>query len=103
MIRTLSDTIYSIVQIKEKSMPILMQFGIRKAGLFGSYARHEANKESDIDFVLDIPDELDFAEVMGIQELLKQIFGKEVDIVEFDMLKGELKENVYSEVVYLYE
>ena len=103
MLKTLCDTIYSIEQIKEKAIPLLKKFGIRKAGIFGSYARLQANGNSDIDFILDIPNDLDFAEVVGIQELLKQIFSKEVDIVESDVLKGSIKESINNEVIYFYE
>ncbi len=39
----------SISNIKNEIIPILKRNGVTKAGLFGSFARGEAKKNSDID------------------------------------------------------
>ena len=45
----MNEKIYTIEEIKNCIFKILKKYGIEKAYLFGSYARNEANKNSDID------------------------------------------------------
>ena len=40
--------LYSIDEIKNRIIPIAKTYGIKSIGLFGSYARGEANDQSDI-------------------------------------------------------
>ena len=42
---------YTINEIKDKTAPIARTYGIGRMSLFGSYARGEANDDSDVDFV----------------------------------------------------
>jgi predicted nucleotidyltransferase len=44
---------YSINEIKNKIEPIAKRHRLAAVYLFGSYARHEANEGSDIDFLVD--------------------------------------------------
>jgi hypothetical protein len=55
------------------------EFGVRRIGLFGSYAQGEQREASDIDFVaeLDRPLGLKFIELTSY---LESLFGKPVDV-----------------------
>ena len=44
---------YTIEEIKTKTIPIAKKHGISRMCLFGSYARGEANDNSDIDIYVD--------------------------------------------------
>ena len=46
------DKVYTIDEIKEIVVPILSKIGTRKIGLFGSYAKGCAGKNSDIDLLV---------------------------------------------------
>ena len=41
-----------ISKIKKKISPVLKKYKIKKAGIFGSYARGEQNKKSDVDILV---------------------------------------------------
>lgn len=43
------DKIYALNEIQAIANPILQQYGVSSAYLFGSYARGEATGQSDID------------------------------------------------------
>ena len=49
----MSDKIYTIEEIKIKLNKILKDEPVYKVTLFGSYAKNEANKKSDIDLIID--------------------------------------------------
>lgn len=74
-------SVLTIKQIKDRIEPILDKHGIKDVYLFGSYARGEANSNSDVDIYCDkgnvnsLYDEVDF-----IEELEKAL-GKKVDVV----------------------
>ena len=44
--------IYTIEEIKHIDIPIVSEYGIAKLSMFGSYARGEANENSDLDFIM---------------------------------------------------
>ena len=44
---------YTIETIREKVIPIAKKYGVKKISLFGSYARGDADEQSDIDFLFD--------------------------------------------------
>jgi len=39
----------------ERALPVLRRYGARRAGLFGSYARGEADAASDLDLLVELP------------------------------------------------
>ncbi|MCX6719707.1 MAG: nucleotidyltransferase domain-containing protein, partial [Candidatus Staskawiczbacteria bacterium] len=43
----------SIQEIKRKISPILKKNGVKKAAIFGSYARGEEKKRSDVDILIE--------------------------------------------------
>lgn len=44
---------YTIDEIKEKTIPIALTYGIQSLSLFGSYARNEADDNSDVDICIE--------------------------------------------------
>ena len=44
---------YSISELKDILSPVFEQYGVRKATLFGSYAKGLANNQSDVDLLVD--------------------------------------------------
>ena len=45
--------VFTIDDIRKRVIPIVIKYGINTFSLFGSYARNEANENSDLDFVMD--------------------------------------------------
>ena len=45
--------VLSIDEIKRRIVPIVVKYGVNSFSLFGSYARGEADDNSDLDFVMD--------------------------------------------------
>ena len=44
---------FTIDYIREKTVPIAKKYGVSRMSLFGSYARGEADNESDVDILID--------------------------------------------------
>jgi len=46
----------ALASITEQTLPILARYGVTKAGIFGSFARSEPSAWSDLDLVVDLPE-----------------------------------------------
>ena len=71
----------TIKQIKDIVKPILNKYGIFEIYLFGSYARGEANKDSDVDIYCEQGNLNTLFKIGFVFEELKTSLNKEVDLV----------------------
>ncbi|MCD6239884.1 MAG: nucleotidyltransferase family protein [Thermotogae bacterium] len=76
------------------------RYGVIIIGIFGSYARNEQNKRSDVDILIEIekPIGLKFFELW---DYIEKLLGCEVDLVRAKLLREELEDVILSEVVSL--
>ena len=77
----LNKSIYTIKEIKTIIKPILNKYGITEIYLFGSYARGEANKSSDIDIYCNKGNVKTFIDQGLLEDELEKALNKKVDIV----------------------
>jgi uncharacterized protein len=87
--------------IKRKIIPILKRNKIAKAGIFGSYARGEQKKRSDIDIVIKVKSGEKFSlfDLSGLKIELEEKLKKKVDINTYRALHPELKNQILKEEV----
>jgi uncharacterized protein len=80
-----------------------LKLGIREIGLFGSYARREQTRESDIDILIDFePEKETFDNYMAVYELLEKLFrGTKVEIVTKNGLSPYIGPKILNEVQYV--
>ena len=86
-------------RIKPKIVRILKKYGVKKAGIFGSYARGEQKKRSDIDILAQIPKSVNLYDFIGIKQDLEEALGKKVDLVTYRSIRPELKQKILSDEV----
>ncbi|HIH34798.1 MAG TPA: nucleotidyltransferase family protein [Nanoarchaeota archaeon] len=71
---------------------------IRRAGIFGSYARGEERKDSDIDILVEPPKGIGF-KFAGIELELKRKLKKNVDLVSYNGISPFLKDKILNEEI----
>lgn len=74
-----------------KIVRILKRHGITRAAVFGSFARGEGKKGSDIDLVIEPPGKFTLFDAVRIKGELEGSLEKEVDIITFDSISPHLK------------
>lgn len=77
----------------------LRRYGVKRLGLFGSAARGQARKGSDLDFVVELKRKT-FDDYMGLKLYLEGLFHKSVDLVLLDAIKPALRSAILREVRY---
>ena len=86
-------------KIKNKIIPVLKEYKVIKAGIFGSYARGEQKKKSDMDILIKIENGTDLIELVRLKTKLQKLIGKKIDLVEYENIKEGLKENILSDEI----
>ena len=78
------------------------QEGIVYLGLFGSQARGDAKKASDVDLLVNFKQTKSLFQLVRIQEKLEGAFDKKVDLVLDTSIKELLKPYILKDLVTLY-
>ena len=85
--------------IKKKIMPILKKNKVVRAGIFGSYARGEQKKNSDVDILVEIKKRISLFDFAGIKIELEEKLVKKVDLVEYKIINPRIRENIINSEV----
>ncbi len=86
--------------LKKKIVPVLKRNGVVRAGIFGSYARGEATKKSDIDILIEIrAKKFSLLDLVGLELELKELLKRKVDLVEYSTIHPLLKDGILREEV----
>ena len=95
---------YTIEEIKEKSVPIAVRYGVDALSLFGSYARGDADENSDLDFLVPKGNMKGLLSYCGMTADLEDVFCCHVDLVVKDAIRDEnFLEEINRDEVMLYE
>jgi len=93
--------IEKIEETLRKHKPLLRKrFNVKRIGIFGSYVRGEASIRSDLDILVEFSTPIGW-EFVDLQDFLKEILGKKVDLATPKALKPQLRDRILAEVVYL--
>lgn len=89
--------------IKKQIMPILKRQGVTKAALFGSVARGESKKRSDVDILVNLKKGKSLLDFVGLKLELEEKLGKKVDLVSYKAIKPRLKDIILRDEKIIYE
>jgi len=89
-----------ITLIIKRHLPDLKrEFSVRSLGLFGSYARDDAGKRSDVDILVEFDEVPDLLRFIALQIHLGELLGMKVDLVMKDALKPAIGKFILDEVI----
>jgi len=91
-----------VFKILKENQDKILNCGIKKIGLFGSYIRNEQKKESDIDFLVEFyKGKKNYRNFIAISELMEKLFNKKIDIVTKESLSPYIGPYIKKEVQYV--
>ena len=99
----MSNTIYTIENIKDIVMPIANKYNVQSIYLFGSYARGEANENSDLDFLVFGGENFKLTNIFALAEDLRNAFQRQVDVFEISEINidSDFYSNIMNERLYV--
>lgn len=89
------------IKDKKRIIEILKQGEVKRASLFGSYARGEATSKSDIDILVEFGKGKNLLDLVGLKIELEESLGRPVDLLTFRSIHPPLKDRILSEQVPL--
>ena len=99
----MSNEIYSQSQIKSILDPIFKTHKVKKAILFGSYAKGLANEKSDVDILVDSG--LHGLKFFGLLEDVVNSLDKDVDLIDTSQIisDSKIENEIQKSGVVIYE
>lgn len=94
---------YTIDSIKKAVSPIGQIYGIKKIFLFGSYAKGNANDESDIDLLIEKGKPLSLLKLSSFRQDVEDSLNLPVDVVTTSGIDEKFKNAIMGTEVLLYE
>lgn len=88
--------------LKEQLIPLLKKSGVEFAGVFGSVARGEATRKSDVDLLVRFSKPIGLFTLVGIQQNLSEQLKKPVDLVTEASLCKHVRNRVLNDLIVLY-
>jgi predicted nucleotidyltransferase len=90
-----------LTQKSEEIMGIASKYGIHNIRVFGSTARGDNRKESDIDLLVDIEEGRDLFDIGTVLIDLETLLHKKIDVVTENALHQQIRKSVLKEAVPL--
>jgi|SRR3989344_2354748 len=90
-----------VEKIREKITPTLKEYHVTKASIFGSYARGEQKKGSDVDILIEIDRGTDLIELIRLKTKLQKIIKRKVDLVEYAGIRREIKTSILNDQIQI--
>ena len=88
-----------IEEVRSKIVPILTGHGVVRAAVFGSLVKGEMKEGSDIDILVELPEEKSLLDLVALKLELEEALGRKVDLVEYSTIHPLLKERILNEQV----
>ena len=84
-------------QITKSILPLLERYGVRRASLFGSVARGDDTSKSDVDILVEMPEDASLLELAGLKIDLEEALSRDVDVLTYDSLHPLLRDRILRE------
>jgi len=83
---------------------IRTRYGVKRIGIFGSFARSEQTRSSDVDVLVEFVDgQATFDNFMHLVYFLEDLFGRKVDLLTVRGIDKYIRSRIEREVIWVEE
>ena len=83
--------------IKNKIIPVLKRYDVKRAAIFGSFVRGEQREDSDIDILVEFEGKKSLLDLVGLKIELEEVLGRNVDVLTYNSLHPLLRDRILQE------
>jgi predicted nucleotidyltransferase len=98
-INGLSLFVKQLEQYQELILPVLKRYFIKRAAIFGSFAKGNSTANSDIDLLIEPENNFTLFKMLQLEQEISQLINRKVDLVEYSALKPSIKNDVLRSAI----
>ena len=87
----------AILRFRPAILRITKRYGATNIRVFGSFARGEQGRRSDIDLLVDLSDDSTLLSHAGLKVDLEEALGRKVDVVSACSIKPLLRASIFAD------
>jgi len=88
-----------IDEYRDAIVPILLKNDVDRAGIFGSFARNEADEDSDIDILVRFKRRKGLFDLARLELELEKKAQRKVEVITYDSITPLIRERILKEEV----
>ena len=92
-----------LLQLSKKLAPVFRQYGVIRADVFGSVARGESGKKSDLDLIVTLRKPIGLFKFDEMNEKLEHKLHTKVDVLTHQSINPRLKPYMVKDMVRIYD
>ena len=81
-------------QYQQLILPVLKRYFIKRAAIFGSFAKGEEDTNSDIDLLIEPEKDFTIFKMLKLEDEISALIKRKVDLVEYSALKPSIRKEV---------
>ena len=89
-------------QLAAAAPAIRERFGVKRIGIFGSFARGDQTVQSDVDVLVELADGYStLRNFVGLADFLEELFSRKVDLLTIEGIDRYIRHRVEAEVIWI--
>lgn len=93
----------NILEIQNKILPVLKEYGIKRAAVFGSVSRGDDKPKSDIDIMISLGKPMGMFAYMRLLREMENRLGRKVDLVTENSINKFVRPYIQPDLKTIYE
>lgn len=87
----------TLAQMKPKVLRVTRAHGVKNVRVFGSFARGEQRRRSDLDLLVDLPEHMSLIGLSGLKIDLEEALHRKVDVLTEGGISRYLRDRILQE------
>ncbi|MEK7157881.1 MAG: nucleotidyltransferase family protein [Patescibacteria group bacterium] len=93
----------NVLDIQNKISPVLKEYGVKRAAVFGSVSRGDDSPKSDIDIMVSLGKPMGMFLYMSLIREMENKLGRKVDLVTENSINKFVRPYIQSDLKVIYE
>lgn len=100
--RSMVNDKQQIIKLIVENKQAFRDLGAKKIGLFGSFARGQQTRESDVDLLVDfLPKQKSYRNFLGAADLAEKLLDRKVEVLTPESLSPYLAPHIEKDIIYV--